>query len=165
MLIIKNLTRSKVEENFLRDVAEKTQEFLPKFAKKRKKLEIELIIVGEKRIKSLNKVWRGKDAATDVLSFGNNGGKKKTGFILAPDNINNMGEIFICYPAAARQARQYGSSVKEEMARLLVHGILHLAGYDHEKSASEARKMFDLQEKIAGEILKMQADKKIDIKN
>lgn len=154
MLIIKNLIRLKVDEKFLQSVARKALKNLPKLAKNSKKIEIELVVIGEKRMMSLNRDWRGKDKATDVLSFESGKWKVESGksdFITPQDDIIHLGQIFICYPVMARQARQYGYSFRKEIARLLVHGILHLAGYDHEKSAKEEKKMFGLQEKIMGE--------------
>ncbi|MDP3057046.1 MAG: rRNA maturation RNase YbeY [bacterium] len=151
MLLIKNLTKSKVDEKFFRSIAGKTLENLPKLAKSAKKIEISLVIIGEKRMKGLNRIWRGKNKATDVLSFENQ--KNKFNFIAPPDDIIHLGQIFICYPVASRQARQYGYSIREEAARLLIHGILHLAGYDHEKNADQEKKMLGLQEKILGKII------------
>ncbi len=152
MLYIKNLTHLKINEKFLQNVAEKVLKNLPKLAKKIKKIEIDLVVIGEKRMRSLNRGWRGKDKATDVLSFGNEGKNVKLKFVIPTDGTINLGQIFICAFVAARQARQYGASNQEEIARLLVHGILHLAGYDHEKNAKEDKKMMELQEKILREI-------------
>ncbi len=167
MLIIKNLTRSKIDKKFLQSVAEKSLKNLPKLTKKTKKIEIELVVIGEKRMKSLNRAWRGKNKATDVLSFGSQklktsafggsaeGGKnQKFKFVTLPDDIVRLGQIFICFPIAIKQAKKYGFSVKEEAARLLIHGILHLAGYDHEKNRKDEKKMMDLQEKIFDKIKK-----------
>ena len=100
---------------------------------------VEVTIVGEKKIKALNLKYRGKDKVTDVLSFSWLEGGKMPGDFL--------GQIFICYPQIVRQAEEYKVSVEEEFARMLVHGLLHLVGYDHVKE-NEAKKMFVLQEKI-----------------
>lgn len=162
MLLIKNFTKTKIDKNFLQKVAGKTLDNLPKYKKSNKKIEIELVVIGEKRMKSLNRDWRGKDKATDVLSFENQkpllcqgyGGQAKIKFIIPPNKIINLGQIFICYPVAKRQAMRYGASMQEEIAKLLVHGILHLAGYNHEKNAKEEKTMMDLQEKILCKIKK-----------
>lgn len=158
MLLIKNFTKNKINEKFLRQAEEKAVGNIPGI-KSAADLEIELVVVGEKRMRSLNRAWRKKDKPTDVLSFGSAGGRTKDNlivngskFIMPPDNIIHLGQIFICYSVAARQARGDGHSLDKEMAILLIHGILHLAGFDHEKSAPEARKMFGLQEKIAGKL-------------
>ncbi|MBU3965516.1 rRNA maturation RNase YbeY [Patescibacteria group bacterium] len=146
MLLVKNLTRRKFDKRFLL----KAEKRCLREIGIKNKTEISLVICGKKKIRNINRLYRKKDKITDVLSFGD----QKPDFIAAPDGTLRLGEIFICYPVAEKQARQYGYSAKEEMARLLIHGILHLAGYDHEKSAREAKKMFKLQEKIIAKIFK-----------
>lgn len=148
MLLIRNLTKNKIDEIFLRSIEKKTLSRLNMGGG----IEISLVVCGEKRIRTLNRVWRGKDRLTDVLSFGVEEIKNSDKFIAAPDKTSLLGEIFICYPVAGKQARRYGYALKEEMSRLLVHGILHLAGYDHEKSAKEEKRMMELQEKIVAKI-------------
>jgi probable rRNA maturation factor len=85
-------------------------------------------------MRRLNREWRGKDRPTDVLSFslreGEHGGVASA-----------LGDVVISLETAARQARDRRSSLASEVDRLLVHGILHLAGYDHEVSAREERRM------------------------
>ncbi len=150
MLLIRNLTKNRINEKFLRRVAEIAIENISS-VKKPADLEIDLAIVGKKRMRSLNRVWRGKDKVTDVLSFGNQKPKtknQKLNFIVPSNNIFHFGEIIICASVAERQAREDGHSFDQETAVLLIHGILHLAGFDHEKSALEARRMFRLQKKI-----------------
>ncbi|MBI5221953.1 MAG: rRNA maturation RNase YbeY [Candidatus Magasanikbacteria bacterium] len=100
------------------------------------KKDVSLVLVGDKKIQELNKIYRHKNKVTDVLSFGD------------WDDKNFLGEVIICLPQAKRQAKKYGTTLKQELARLLVHGILHLAGFDHEKSKQEEKKMFKLQEEI-----------------
>ena len=56
--------------------------------------------------------------------------------------------IFLCLPMAKRQAQKFGLTLKEELARLLIHGFLHLAGFDHERGGRTARKMFALQDSL-----------------
>lgn len=85
-------------------------------------------------MRALNRTWRGKDAVTDVLSF-------------ALDQGPFKGEIVLCYQQAARQAKETGHPVRDELSVLVVHGVLHLWGYDHERPA-DARRMFPLQEQI-----------------
>lgn len=115
-------------------------------ARREKKIqgEIEITVVGEKKIKSLNAKYRGKNKVTDVISFSWLEGGAVPG--------NFLGQIYICYPQIVRQARVYKIPAKEEFTRMLVHGLLHLVGYDHVKKA-EAKKMFELQEKIISEYL------------
>ena len=97
-------------------------------------------LVGEKKIRTLNKTYRGKDRPTDVLSFGMED---------AAETINkerrDFGDIFLCLPYIRRQALSFEVPFVEEIKRMLIHGILHLLGYDHEKR-QDAVKMFSLQE-------------------
>ncbi|TSC56650.1 MAG: putative rRNA maturation factor [Parcubacteria group bacterium Gr01-1014_18] len=98
------------------------------------------VIVGERRIKSLNAECRNQSKITDVLSFGSL--EEKSGEQL-------WGEIFICYNVAERQAKEYGHSLEREVEILFVHGLLHLFGYDHH-TARDRREMQHIEEKIVG---------------
>jgi len=86
-------------------------------------------------MRSLNRRYRGKDRTTDVLSFALREG-------MFP-NIQPaiLGDIVISVPAASRQAEEAGHALNREIERLLVHGLLHLLGYDHERGPREAREM------------------------
>ena len=97
-------------------------------------------LVGERRIRTLNMMHRGLDYATDVISF-----SALEGDVIG--DSNDLGDIFICIDKIRKQARKYGVSEKEEFVRMLAHGILHLAGYDH-KDEDQEEKMFKKQEKI-----------------
>jgi probable rRNA maturation factor len=90
----------------------------------------------EEESKNLNRQYRKKDYPTDVLSFPFNE-ELPDGFYL--------GDIFICYPVAESQAEENNISLPEELFRLMVHGILHLLGYDHEKDTGQ---MEILQEQL-----------------
>ena len=113
-----------------------------------KKLELSINLVSEGRIKALNKKYLGKDRATDVLSFPIS---NKVSIKPVDNGIIALGDIFICLPIAKRDAFKEGASLNSKLALLAVHGLLHLMGYDHEKSKKEAEKMFKLQEKILKE--------------
>lgn len=97
--------------------------------------ELSVLFIGDDAMRTLNRRYRGIDRTTDVLSFslreGAFGG-------VAPDML---GDIVISVPRAVRQAREAGHSLRSEIDRLLVHGLLHLLGYDHEGNPSEARRM------------------------
>jgi len=99
--------------------------------------------VSEKKIRSMNKFFRKKDKVTDVLSFSVCDGEHAEF-----SGVNDLGDIFICLPVIRRQAVDYGVGFESELRRMVAHGILHLAGYDHECSRAEEIKMFSLQEKI-----------------
>ncbi len=105
---------------------------------------IELALVDNSKIRSLNRIWRGKNKITDVLSFAWTEEKKITGEML--------GQIFISYPRILKQSKEYNVPVKEELARMITHGLLHLAGYKHGQTKN-AKKMFALQEVILTKVL------------
>ncbi|HLD20978.1 MAG TPA: rRNA maturation RNase YbeY [Patescibacteria group bacterium] len=90
--------------------------------------------VTDPQMRKLNRTWRGKDRVTDVLSFVLDEGLLK-------------GEIVLSYRQAVRQAQEMGHSTRDELLFLIVHGVLHLWGYDHEVP-QDAKKMFSLQEQI-----------------
>lgn len=100
---------------------------------------VEIHLVGDARIKKLNKQYRGIDKPTDVLSFAWNEDPGYKGALL--------GQIYMSVPYIERQAKRFKVSAKEEFTRMLVHGLLHIVGYDHMETA-DAKKMFSLQEKI-----------------
>ena len=108
--------------------------------------EVSLVITGDARIHQINRIYRQVDAPTDVIAFALTEGATE-GFVSPPDGILHLGEIVISYPTAVRQAAEHGHSVQQELAVLIVHGILHLLGYDHVLSG-QARKMKNRERKI-----------------
>ena len=106
-------------------------------------VEMGLVITDGKTVQKLNRIYRSRDEATDVLSFqvaSNADQKSDEPFVNAPDGVRHLGEVIISYPQALKQAQQQGQSVVRELALLIVHGMLHLLNYDHELPA-EARGM------------------------
>ena len=101
-------------------------------------VELSLIITGDKEVHKLNRDYRGIDRTTDVISFALNEDVDGTDFVTPPDKISRLGEVIISYPQAATQAKANKQTIKAEMAWLVVHGLLHLLGYDHQGDASEA---------------------------
>jgi len=97
--------------------------------------EVSILVVGDRAMRSLNRRYRGKDRTTDVLSFPLREGK------FPPVQRDLLGDIVLCIPVAVRQARAAGETLFQEVDRLLVHGLLHLLGYDHERGGREARRM------------------------
>ncbi len=102
--------------------------------------------IGDTRMKRLNFQYRGKNQTTDVLSFGLEEGE--TTFA----HGHELGDIFISVPQIMRQSRRFSVSPKEEFVRMLIHGILHILGHDHE-TPSGAKRMFGLQEKLLSQLL------------
>jgi probable rRNA maturation factor len=102
--------------------------------------EISLVITGEEQIQALNRDYRGKDQPTDVLSFAmqeTKEGEESEAFVDPPDGLLHLGEVIISYPRAVLQAAEGGRSLKNELAALIIHGVLHILGYDHEKLEME----------------------------
>ena len=124
MIEINNLTTVKVDEEFLKKIAQKV---LENENKENKSLSIAL--VGQGRIRELNKRYKGKNRETDVLAFPGNG----------------LGEIVVCLREVKKNARRFDSAFEKELTRILIHGILHLLGYNHEKSEIETKKMEEKQ--------------------
>lgn len=91
--------------------------------------------------RKLNREYRKKDYPTDVLSFPLNQ-KLPGGYYL--------GDIFICYPLVREQAIRFNIPLKNELLRLMIHGLLHLSGYDHEQDSGDMEK---LQEKYFNQLL------------
>ncbi|MBI2451352.1 MAG: rRNA maturation RNase YbeY [Parcubacteria group bacterium] len=154
VLEINNLTAVKINKTQLKKTAQKIIGAVSKEKiefKKFKKIEISLAFVGDSRIKKLNKIWRGKNRITDVLSFGVEEIEFKNSPVgdvfISPDNVKRIGEIVIDPHQAKKQAKKFGHSLDKEIIRLLAHGILHLLGYDHEND-KEALEMERLEEKI-----------------
>ena len=89
---------------------------------------VSVLFCADARMRTLNRRWRGKDRSTDVLAFPTNGHGAGRGF---------LGDIVISVPYAAREARRRREPAAREVDRLLVHGLLHLMGYDHETDDGE----------------------------
>jgi probable rRNA maturation factor len=115
-------------------------------------LEISLVVTGQERVQELNRDYRGLDQPTDVLSFSMSESLKNepTAFIGPPDGLLHLGEIIISYPQAVIQAHEHAHSIKNEMAVLIVHGVLHILGYDHEKPEMEPAMLAREKEILAG---------------
>lgn len=97
--------------------------------------ELSVLFVGDRGMRTLNHTWRGKDKTTDVLSFPLREGRFSN---IQPEML---GDIVISIPVAVRQAKAAGHSLAAEVERLLVHGLVHLLGFDHEQGRREARRM------------------------
>ena len=131
MIEINNLTTNPVDEEFLKKIAKKVLEEELEISKYRN-IELSIVLVGQGRIKELNKRYRGKNRVTDVLSF--------------PDKAMGLGEIVICLREVKKNVKRLSSTFEKELARVLIHGILHLLGEDHEKSKTEAERMREKEE-------------------
>jgi len=105
-----------------------------------KNAELSLALIGNVEIQKLNARYRKKDYATDVLSFPVGG--------IVPKETRLLGDVVVSVEKAAEQAKARGYSPEQELVTLLIHGIVHLMGYDHERSAREARAMRRVEKRI-----------------
>ena len=134
MLEINNLTNFAVDKKTFSTVAKKVL-----IGENRRTDNISVAFVDKAEIKKLNRKFRQKNKPTDVLSF-------------ALNEKDIFGEIIICPEVVKENAKKYKVSVKSEILKVFVHGILHLCGYDHEKSEKEAEEMEKKQEKYLSKI-------------
>jgi len=111
MIEINNLSSCRIDEKFLKRVASLV------LARGKKEKKISLALVGQKKIKELNRKYRKKNRATDVLSF----------------DYSDSGEVVLCPDIIRKNAKEYGLLFKKELARILIHGLLHLLGEGHQK--------------------------------
>ena len=122
MIEIRNVTRSSIDESFLKKVAERVLK-----EEKSKESGLSIAIVGSRRSRQLNLQYRGKDKPANVLSF--------------PESEFGLGEVVICPEQVKKDAKEYGMIFERALAWMLIHGILHLLDYDHEKSKPLAKRM------------------------
>ncbi|GAF65954.1 rRNA maturation RNase YbeY [Alkalihalobacillus trypoxylicola] len=110
-------------------------------------LELSLTFVTDEEIKEINHQYRDKNQVTDVISFALNEQGEGEQAIMTEGLPNVLGDIIIAVPRLEEQAKEYGHSFERELGFLVVHGFLHLLGYDHETEEEEKR-MFSKQESI-----------------
>ena len=110
-----------------------------------KKAIFTIIFIDDDFMQTLNKKYRNINRTTDVLSFAFEDNNKIC------YNIRQLGQIFISIPKMQEQAKDYGHSEKRELAFLVVHGLLHLLGYDHTLGIQEEKEMFEKQELVLNE--------------
>lgn len=122
----------------IQDLKKTTQRILKLLRQDR--AELSLALVGDQEIRKLNARYRKKDQPTDVLSFPLEGD--------LPAGQKLLGDVVISVEQAEKQARKRGTKLGEEIEDLLIHGILHLLGYDHERSDAEAKAMRKMEKKI-----------------
>jgi len=132
-LLLKNLQRSvKIQSRSLRLFLRRlTDELAPDGT------SATLVLVGDERMRTLNRRFRGFDRATDVLSFPADNGD----FPKDNEDTDYLGDIVISVDTACRQARRRGSTLPRELCVLTLHGLLHLLGHDHETDNGEMRRI------------------------
>jgi len=103
---------------------------------------VNIVLATDADLVDLNSRYRGRDGATDVLSFHMGGDEYPS-----PEEEQVIGEVYISLDRAQQQAREYKVNLDKEVDRLVIHGMLHLCGYDHE-NANDARMMKEKEEKL-----------------
>jgi probable rRNA maturation factor len=88
-------------------------------------VELSLLLTDDAEVQELNRAWRGIDKPTNVLSF-------PGGRALSPNGVHHLGDIALAFATVAREAEGEGKGIADHVAHLLVHGVLHLIGHDHE---------------------------------
>ena len=126
MVEIRNLTGFKVAEKELKKIAD----FVLKKEGK-EDFELSLALVSENEIRKANRDYRKKDRPTDVLSF-----PVEKNFVFPPGQ-NKLGEILVCPKQVAINAEKINIGFREEITRVVIHGVLHLLGYDHKKNSRD----------------------------
>ena len=103
--------------------------------------EVSLVFTDSKKVRQLNRLYRGVDQPTDVLAFYmHQQSGADSSFTLPPYGVTHLGDVIISCPQALVQAKEQEHSIQRELALLVIHGVLHLLGYNHEESR-EAKKM------------------------
>jgi probable rRNA maturation factor len=106
-----------------------------------KTMDLTVVFLDPARAKKLNQQYRQKDYATDVLSF-------------SSSEETSLGELVLCPQVLQRQAKEHGLTYQQELGYMLLHGILHLLGYDHETGPKDADIMFGIQDEVFAKLLK-----------
>ena len=113
-----------------------------------KNASITIIITDDAYMRDINREFRAHDEPTDVISFSN----RDNPFPEIDDDNEEIGDLYISIERADRQAQEYRVSLDDEVKRLIVHGILHLVGYDHERSDSDEEIMLRKEDELCGSI-------------
>ena len=131
-----------LEASWLRSVAEQVlvaQGVSPR-------AELGLVIATQQRVQELNRDYLGRDEPTDVIAFSMLAGEGDLPpFVLPPDGVLRLGEVIISYPQAQIQSEEQGHSIEKEITILIIHGVLHLLGYEDEKP--ELKRLMSAREK------------------
>lgn len=137
MIEINNLTTNLVDEDFVKKVI---QQVLQGEGIK-EEVELSLAFVGQGRIRTVNKRYRSKNRATDILSFPGVKVSMKEFKIGPTEKMEGLGEMIICLREVKKNALKQELSFEKELAKVVIHGVLHLLGYDHEKGEQKALEM------------------------
>jgi rRNA maturation RNase YbeY len=147
MVEINNLTINLINEDFLKKVA-----MIVFKGEGEKEADLSVALISQQRMKKLNRRYRGKNRVTDVLAFPESEVLLEKFNVGPVKKIAGLGEIVICPSEVKKNAMKFGQSPEGELATCLIHGILHLLGYDHEKNEKGAEKMKEKQKYYLGQL-------------
>jgi len=139
MVEFRNLTKVEFNERFLKKVASNILEG------EKQEADLSVVFMGLSRMRKLNDRYCYRDCATDVLSFGRESVLSKEKFIMPPEMNDNLGEVVVCPGCVRNNAKRFGVLFEKELTACIIHGILHLLGYNHERGGNEAKQMFRKQ--------------------
>jgi probable rRNA maturation factor len=137
---INNISGEKIEKRLFTDAIKKTLELSGFDSLAKKNISISVALVSEKEIKKLNRIYRKKDAVTDILSFAEH--KNMATISKNKEAAIFLGELVLCYNDIKKFARKNKIDPEKELAEVISHGTLHLLGMKH------GPKMFTIQDKI-----------------
>lgn len=148
MIEINNLTDVEVDEVLVKKIIEKVLSV----EGVRGNTDVSVAFIGPGRMRKLNKTYRKKNRVTDVLSFANvtvQFGKFKIG---PSEKTEGLGEIIVCLREVAKNAKKDNKTQEQELMWVIVHGVLHLLEYDHERSEAEANRMKKKEEEYLARV-------------
>jgi len=148
MIEINNLTTNPVDGDFLKKVVSIVLEG----EKIVKEVELSIALIGPGRMRKINRRYRGKNRVTDVLAFPESKILLEKFKVGVAKKVQGLGEIVICLREVKKNAKRFNSSSEKELARVLIHGMLHLLGYEHEE-AKEAKKIKEKEDFYLSKIL------------
>ncbi len=150
MIEINNLTTNQIDEAFLKKVCQKVL----REEKLTDKTGLSIALIGQGKMRKLNKIYRGKNRITDVLAFPNSKvflenfkvSIKPRSLTPCLEDLEELGEVVICLREVKKNAKKFNSSFEKELSKCLIHGILHLLKYNHEKNEKKAKIMREKEE-------------------
>ncbi len=132
MISITNLTANSIDKSFFEEIAKLV------LTEEKKEDKLSIVLIGPTKMRKLNKQYLCKNRTTDVLSFNK---VQSSEFKFPPGQEKELGEVVICLREVRKNTKRLKSTFDAELARVLIHGILHLLGYNHEKSEKKTKKM------------------------
>ncbi len=136
-----NQTADRIPRKFISEWMSSVYKNLKKQKILKKEKDLIIVFVTEKKMRELNFQFRNKNTPTDILSFD-------------PIEDSVLGELVLCLPVLKKQAKAHDLKLSHEIGYMLIHGVLHLLGYDHETNVKDAKIMFDIQDTLFDSLIK-----------